>query len=102
MIKDKLFLYNSNEIFQKKCYSCSQLNHFVLDCPLIQYKPNKFKFLNEYFQIEKKKRKTFLRKRIYKINSLFINQSILRLLIFKNYIKFSIKKILLKFLFFFF
>ena len=40
-MRDELLLYQNLSVLQQKCLSCKSEHHFLINCPLINYKPNR-------------------------------------------------------------
>jgi len=51
-IKDKFEVYNELNICDKKCNSCGNNDHFVINCPLLNFRKNRELIIKTY--IEKK------------------------------------------------
>lgn len=60
-------IYQRFDTLQLKCLSCKSANHFIAQCPLLNYIPNKELVLHKYKISEPQKRKDFTRK-FHKIN----------------------------------
>ena len=52
-LKDKYELYNEFNISWKKCYSCGDEGHFILNCPLLAFQKMSIKkyYENKEYQI---------------------------------------------------
>ena len=74
MIRDQLIFEKNPNFLQSKCFACNSKNHFVLDCPLLHYIPNKIKIVRCFIlNPGQNTRKPFERSRTKsnKLNSLF-------------------------------
>ena len=67
LLRDDLVIYQRFDTLQLKCLSCKSANHFIAQCPLLNYIPNKELVLHKYKISEPQKRKDFTRK-FHKIN----------------------------------
>lgn len=63
MIKDQILLYNNYFPLKLRCFCCKQLGHFVGECPLVHYFPDKEKIIKTYnFYLDQSRDKNFNRK----------------------------------------
>ena len=61
-LKDELEIYNQQDIFKIKCESCNKPNHNVTNCPLLTFKKNREKAIQNHFDnMEFQNRKNFKR-----------------------------------------
>lgn len=61
-LKDDLEIYNQQDIFKIKCESCNKPNHNITNCPLLTFKKNREKAIQNYFDnMEFQNRKHFKR-----------------------------------------
>ena len=61
-LKDELEIYNQQDIFKIKCESCNKPNQNVTNCPLLTFKKNREKAIQNHFDnIEFQNRKNFKR-----------------------------------------
>lgn len=70
MIKDQILLQNKLDSLKTRCFSCRSIGHFVYDCPLLHYIPDKEKIIKNYNQSNIQKRTKFIRRKITNQNSL--------------------------------
>ena len=91
-ISDKIKLYEKFNLLDKKCNSCNSLHHYIFNCPLINYIPNKEKILMKFKQknVQKKRILILRKKKRKKINSLKLKQQIQN--IFEDFMKFNQKE----------
>lgn len=61
ILKDDLLVYQQIEVLQQKCLSCKSSNHFLRQCHLINYIPNKVSIINKTNQSEPQIRKSYKR-----------------------------------------
>ena len=76
MLKDNILINNKYQDLGVHCYACNRVNHDIMKCPFITYRPDKDAIVRRFTLDRKQKRENFERKKRNWSNTLYIREFI--------------------------